>query len=83
MGNLKGRNLISITDFNRDEYIQVLDIAEEFEKNPIGDAFGSVQLAHFASHQAINVVNNRVLGEEIKNFLTVDELFDDDYDALG
>ena len=34
MGNLKGRNLISITDFSRDEYIQVLDIAEEFEKNP-------------------------------------------------
>ena len=34
MGNLKGRNLISITDFSKEEYIQVLDIAEEFEKNP-------------------------------------------------
>ena len=34
MGNLKGRNLISITDFSREEYLQVLDIAEEFEKNP-------------------------------------------------
>ncbi|MBR1644663.1 MAG: aspartate carbamoyltransferase [Bacteroidales bacterium] len=34
MSNLKGRNLISITDFNKEEYLQVLDIAEEFEKNP-------------------------------------------------
>ena len=34
MSNLKGRNLISITDFNKEEYLQVLDIAEEFEKKP-------------------------------------------------
>ena len=34
MSNLKGRNLISITDFSKEEYIQILDIAEEFEKNP-------------------------------------------------
>ena len=34
MSTLKGRNLISITDFSKEEYIQVLDIAEGFEKNP-------------------------------------------------
>ena len=34
MSTLKGRNLISITDFSKEEYIEVLDIAEEFEKNP-------------------------------------------------
>ena len=34
MSTLKGRNLISITDFSKEEYIQVLDIAEDFEKNP-------------------------------------------------
>ncbi len=34
MSNLKGRNLISITDFNKEEYLQVLDVAEEFEKTP-------------------------------------------------
>lgn len=34
MSTLKGRNLISITDFNKDEYLEVLDIAEGFEKNP-------------------------------------------------
>ena len=34
MSTLKGRNLISITDFSKQEYIEVLDIAEGFEKNP-------------------------------------------------
>ena len=35
----------------------------------IGDCFGSIQLAHFASHQGVNVVNKLVLGEEEKNFI--------------
>lgn len=34
MSTLKGRNLISITDFTKEEYIEVLDIAEGFEKEP-------------------------------------------------
>ena len=34
MSTLKGRNLISITDFSKEEYIEVLDIAEGFEQNP-------------------------------------------------
>ena len=34
MSTLKGRNLISITDFSKEEYIEVLDIAEGFEKQP-------------------------------------------------
>lgn len=35
----------------------------------IGDAFGSIQLAHFASHQGIAVVENIVLKKEIKDFI--------------
>lgn len=35
----------------------------------IGDAFGAIQLAHFASHQGVAVVNNIVLGTEIKDFI--------------
>lgn len=35
----------------------------------IGDAFGSIQLAHFASHQGVQVVKNIVLDEEIKDFI--------------
>lgn len=36
----------------------------------IGDAYGSIQLAHFASHQGVSVVENIVLGKEIKEFIT-------------
>jgi len=32
---MKNRSLISITDFSKDEYIKILDMAEEFEKKPI------------------------------------------------
>lgn len=31
---MKNRNLISINDFSKEEQIRILDIAEEFEKNP-------------------------------------------------
>lgn len=34
MANLKGKNLISITDYSKEDYLQILDIAEEFAKNP-------------------------------------------------
>jgi aspartate carbamoyltransferase catalytic subunit len=32
---MKNRNLISINDFSKEEQIKILDIAEDFEKNPI------------------------------------------------
>ena len=34
MANLKGKNLVSITDYTKDEYIQILNLAKEFESNP-------------------------------------------------
>ena len=33
MSNLKGRSLVSITDYSKEEIIQILDLAEEFEKD--------------------------------------------------
>lgn len=33
MNRLKGRSLISITDYSKEEIIHILDLAEEFEKN--------------------------------------------------
>jgi len=33
MNNLIGRSLVSITDYSKDEIIQILNLAEEFEKN--------------------------------------------------
>lgn len=35
----------------------------------IGDAYGAIQLAHFASHQGVNIVENIVLEKEIKDFI--------------
>jgi len=35
----------------------------------IGDVFGEIQLAHFASHQAVSVVENIVLSKPQKDFL--------------
>lgn len=35
----------------------------------IGDVYGGIQLAHFASHQGVQIVNKIVLGEEEKEFL--------------
>jgi aspartate carbamoyltransferase catalytic subunit len=34
MGSLKGKNLISITDYTKEDYLQVLALAAKFEKNP-------------------------------------------------
>ena len=45
------------------------DNPEYKDISSIGDAFGGVQLAHFASHQGVQVVENIVLGKEIKDFL--------------
>ncbi len=33
MSSLKGRSLVSITDYSKDDILRILDIAEEFEKN--------------------------------------------------
>ncbi len=32
---MKNRSLISITDYSKEEYLQILELAKEFEKNPI------------------------------------------------
>jgi len=43
---------------------------ENIDKLPtIGDCSGSIQLAHFASHQGVQVVNKIILGEDVKKFL--------------
>ncbi len=34
MSKMKGRSLISITDYTKEDILKILDLAEEFEKNP-------------------------------------------------
>ena len=31
---MKKKDLISITDYSKDEYLRIMDLAAEFEKNP-------------------------------------------------
>ena len=35
MINIKNRSLVSITDYNKDEILRILDIAEGFEKDQV------------------------------------------------
>lgn len=46
------------------------DLGNDENLPKIGDAFGSIQLAHFASHQGIAIVENIVLNKDIKEFIT-------------
>ncbi|MCQ2274207.1 MAG: aspartate carbamoyltransferase [Bacteroidales bacterium] len=72
MSTLKGRNLISITDFTKEEYIEVLDIAEGFEKNPKQHILGDKVVAtlffepstrtRLSFESAANQLGARVIG---------------------
>ncbi|MDY0014747.1 MAG: aspartate carbamoyltransferase [Bacteroidales bacterium] len=72
MINLKNRNLISITDFNTEEYLHILSMAETFEKNPVQNiAVGKVVATLFfepstrtrlSFESAANKLGARVIG---------------------
>jgi len=47
------------------------------EVSLIGDVFGSVQLAHFASHQAVETVNEIVLGTPLESFIVPSVVYGD------
>ena len=42
---MKNRSLVSINDYNRDDYLRILDVAEEFEKNPRQDILSGYVIA--------------------------------------
>ncbi|MFP4023505.1 MAG: aspartate carbamoyltransferase [Thiohalospira sp.] len=42
---MKNKNLVSITDFSKDEIFKILDLAEEFEKNPNQNLLGDKVIA--------------------------------------
>ncbi len=42
---MKNRSLISITDYSKDEYLKILDLAEEFEKKPTQNILGDYVVA--------------------------------------
>ncbi len=69
---MKNRSLVSITDYNKDEMLQILDLAGEFEKNPRQDLLhGSVVATLFfepstrtrlSFESAVNRLGGSVIG---------------------
>lgn len=51
------------------EGVNILSNTEYKDISVIGDAYGGIQLAHFASHQGVQIINKIVLGEEEKDFI--------------
>ena len=59
---MKNRNLISISDYTKDEYLKILEIAEEFEKKPVQNILeGKVIASCSLSHQLVQGLALRVL----------------------
>lgn len=69
---MKNRSLISINDYSKDEYLRILKLAAEFEKNPVQDIMrGKVVATLFfepstrtrlSFESAINKLGGRVIG---------------------
>jgi aspartate carbamoyltransferase catalytic subunit len=69
---MKNRSLISIDDFSKEEYIKILDTAEEFEKNPIQNILNGKVVAtlffepstrtRLSFESAVNRLGGKVIG---------------------
>lgn len=69
---MKNKNLVSITDFSKKEYLRILELAAEFEKNPRQDILNGFVIAtlffepstrtRLSFETAINGLSGRVVG---------------------
>lgn len=69
---MKNKNLVSITDFSREEYLRILELAAEFEKKPRQDILKGYVIAslffepstrtRLSFETAINGLGGRVIG---------------------
>jgi aspartate carbamoyltransferase catalytic subunit len=69
---MKNKNLVSITDFTRDEYLKILELAAEFEKKPRQDILKGYVIStlffepstrtRLSFETAINGLGGRVIG---------------------
>jgi aspartate carbamoyltransferase catalytic subunit len=69
---MKNKSLVSITDYTKDEYLRILELAAEFEKNPIqSDLQGKIVATLFfepstrtrlSFETAVNRLGGRVIG---------------------
>jgi len=69
---MKNKSLVAINDLSKDEIIKILDLAEEFEKNPIQDILGKTVVAtlffepstrtRLSFESAVSRLGGRVIG---------------------
>lgn len=69
---MKNKSLVSITDYSKDEYLKILDLAAEFEKNPNRDSLKGKLVAtlffepstrtRLSFESAINRLGGKVIG---------------------
>lgn len=69
---MKNRSLVSITDYSKDEYLKILDLAAEFEKNPNQEILKGKLIAtlffepstrtRLSFESAVNRLGGRVVG---------------------
>lgn len=69
---MKGKSLVSINDYNKEEYIKILDLAEQFEKKPVQNLLqGKVVASLFfepstrtrlSFESAVNKLGGKIIG---------------------
>lgn len=78
---MKSKSLVSIEDYNKKEYLKILDLAAEFEKNPVRDILKNKVVAtlffepstrtRLSFESAINKLGGRVIGFSDSNSSSV------------
>ncbi len=78
---MKNKSLVSINDYSKDEYLKILDLAEEFEKEPVRDLLtGKVVATLFfepstrtrlSFESAVNKLGGRIVGFSDSNSSSV------------
>jgi aspartate carbamoyltransferase catalytic subunit len=69
---MKNKSLVSINDYTRDEYLKILDLASDFEKNPVQDLLKGYVIAtlffepstrtRLSFESAVNRLGGKILG---------------------
>jgi len=78
---MKFKSLVSISDYTKDEYLQILNLAAEFEKNPIQDILKNKIVAtlffepstrtRLSFESAVNRLGGRIIGFSDSNSSSV------------
>ncbi|MBN2612742.1 MAG: aspartate carbamoyltransferase [Bacteroidales bacterium] len=78
---MKNRSLVSINDYSKDEYLKILDLAEEFEKKPVRELLAGKIVAtlffepstrtRISFESAVNRLGGRIVGFSDSNSSSV------------